>query len=124
MKRINRFCERANKRTNRLVAKLESEKLRSTAKTKSEELTSANNSRNLPGNATIRKEYVRCGKLNCASKHGPYYYAYWKDDSGKLTKKYIGKYRPAAEKTNKDNPGHKDHASKDIVIDDSESPER
>jgi hypothetical protein len=88
--RINKQLERADK----LIAKAKSEELRSIAKAKSEELTSANNSRNLPSNATIRKEYVRCGKLDCQSKHGPYYYAYWKDNKGKLRKKYIGKYRP------------------------------
>ena len=43
----------------------------SIAKVKSEELTSTNNSRNLPSNATIREEYVRCGKLDCPNKHGP-----------------------------------------------------
>lgn len=38
------------------------------------------NSKTIPKNATIRKEYVKCGKeffLRC--KHGPYYYAYWRD---------------------------------------------
>ena len=100
MKRIDRLCERANKRTNRLVAKVESEKLRSEAKDEAEQLTSANNCRDVPTNATIRKEYVRCGKLDCPSKHGPYYYAYWKD-KGKLRKKYIGKYPTTAERTSK-----------------------
>ena len=91
-KRINKQLERADK----LIAKAKPEELRSIAKIKSEELTSANNSRNLPSNVTIRKEYVRCGKLDCQSKHGPYYYAYWKDDSGKLKKKYIGKYHSSS----------------------------
>ncbi|HET9805395.1 MAG TPA: hypothetical protein VFP49_00650 [Nitrososphaeraceae archaeon] len=27
-------------------------------------------------------------------KHGPYYYAYWKDKSGKLKKKYIERNDP------------------------------
>lgn len=33
----------------------------------------------LPGNVTIRKEYVKCGKVNCGMSHGPYYYAYLKE---------------------------------------------
>ena len=60
----------------------------------------------LPKNATIRKEYVKCGKSGCELSHGPYYYAYWKEKSrtedndnevglsGKLKKKYIGAYLP------------------------------
>jgi hypothetical protein len=87
MKRIDRLCERANKRTNRLVAKVKSDELRSEAKIESEKIRSINNSRNLPGNVTIREEYVKCGKSDCSRcKYGPYYYAYWKDDSGKLKK--------------------------------------
>ena len=33
----------------------------------------------LPRNATIRKEYVRCGKKDCEMSHGPYNFAYWKE---------------------------------------------
>jgi hypothetical protein len=33
----------------------------------------------LPTNATIRKEYVKCGKNDCRMSHGPYYYGYWKE---------------------------------------------
>src|SRR5712691_9195960 len=95
-KRIDKLIERSDK----LVAKTESEGLKSEAKIESEQLTSANNCRNLPGNVTIREEYVKCGKSDCLRcKHGPYYYAYWKDDSGKLRKKYIGKYPPPVENT-------------------------
>ena len=111
-KRIDKLIERSDK----LVAKAESEGLKSEAKIESEQLTFVNNCRNLPSNATIRKEYVRCGKLDCPYKHGPYYYAYWKDDSGKLKKKYIGKYPPSIDK----------HKSSDIdhhVIDPSNSTE-
>src|SRR5712691_964019 len=86
-KKIDRLLER----NERLIAKFNSEKLRSIAKVQSEELTSINNSRNIPGNATIRQEYAKCGKSDCPRcKHGPYYYAYWKDDKGKLHKRYIG----------------------------------
>jgi hypothetical protein len=49
----------------------------------------------VPKNATIRVEYVRCGKEFCLiCEHGPYYYAYWRDKSGKLKKKYIGRSNP------------------------------
>jgi hypothetical protein len=58
----------------------------------------------LPGNATIRKEYVKCGKGDCEMSHGPYYYAYWRErifgsdnksaSVWKLKKKYIGSYLP------------------------------
>ena len=44
----------------------------------------------VPTNATIRPEHVKCGKSLCLGcPHGPYYYAYWKEN-GKLKKKYIG----------------------------------
>jgi hypothetical protein len=116
-KRINKQLERAYK----LIAKAKSEELKSIAKVESEELTSIKNSRNLPSNATIRKEYVRCGKLDCASKHGPYYYAYWKDDEGKLRKEYIGKYPPPVENKNKDKSGDMDLASRDALTDPTNS---
>jgi hypothetical protein len=109
MKTIDRLCERANKRTNKLLAKVESEELKSEAKIESEKIRSINNSRNLPNCATIRKEYVRCGKLDCPSKHGPYYYACWKDDCGKLKKKYIGKYPPSINK-------HKSHDMTQLIL--------
>jgi hypothetical protein len=58
----------------------------------------------IPENATIREEYVRCGNPACQKCniddfgdtqaeqcfHGPYLYAYWKQDK-KLKKRYIGK---------------------------------
>src|SRR5437899_12281525 len=72
-KRINQLHERVT----RVVANSESEQIMSIAKIKSEELTSTNNSRNLPSNATIRKEYVKCGRSDCSRcKHGPYSYEY------------------------------------------------
>lgn len=50
-----------------------------------------NNLESIPDNVTIRSEYVKCGKDECSScKHGPYYYGYWRDEEGKLKKKYIG----------------------------------
>jgi hypothetical protein len=44
----------------------------------------------IPLNATIRQEYVKCGKPDCENLHGPYLYAYWKHDK-KLKKRYLGK---------------------------------
>ena len=58
------------------------------------------NSKFLPNNATIRKEYVKCGKEFCLGcEHGPYYYAYWRNESRKkLKKKYIGRNDPREER--------------------------
>lgn len=59
-------------------------------KIKSRQVACANRSKSIPENATVRKEYIKCGKQICKQKHGPYYYAYWKDpESKKLKKKYI-----------------------------------
>ena len=44
----------------------------------------------IPTNATIRQEYVKCGNPDCKNSHGPYLYAYWKQDK-KLNKRYVGK---------------------------------
>ena len=64
-------------------------------KIKSRQLACANRAKSIPKNATIRKEYIHCGKEICHPKHGPYYYAYWKDpESNKLKKKYIGDHIP------------------------------
>jgi hypothetical protein len=71
----------------------------------SAEQTSRINAELVPSNATIRKEYVRCGKRGCENEpHGPYYYAYWKEEMmtnaaksacrKKLKKKYIGTRHP------------------------------
>jgi hypothetical protein len=49
------------------------------------------NNSEIPPNATIRQEYVRCGNPDCLNQHGPYLYAYWKQDK-KLRKLYVGKY--------------------------------
>jgi len=48
------------------------------------------NNLEIPSNATIRQEYVKCGNPDCQKSHGPYFYAYWKQDK-KLNKRYIGK---------------------------------
>jgi hypothetical protein len=48
------------------------------------------NNLEIPPNATIRQEYVKCGNPDCQNSHGPYLYAYWKQDK-KLKKRYVGK---------------------------------
>jgi hypothetical protein len=48
------------------------------------------NNQEIPLNATIMQEYVKCGDPDCQNLHGPYLYAYWKQDK-KLRKRYIGK---------------------------------
>ena len=50
----------------------------------------SNNDYEIPQNATIRQEYVKCGNPDCQNAHGPYLYAYWKENK-KLTKRYLGK---------------------------------
>jgi hypothetical protein len=60
------------------------------------EVACSNRAKSIPENATIRKEYIKCSKPFChRHKHGPYYYAYWKDPKNKkLKKKYIGRHMP------------------------------
>ena len=62
-------------------------------KEKSKRLACQLRSKSIPKNATIRKEFVKCKKPDCCyERHGPYYYAYWKDpETNKLKKKYIGR---------------------------------
>ncbi len=46
------------------------------------------------GKVTYRQEEVRCGKARCtACPHGPYWYAYWKED-GRTRSRYIGRHLP------------------------------
>jgi hypothetical protein len=69
------------------------------------------NFESVPKRATIRAEYMKCGKSSCRrcnandeyeefqeyeGFHGPYYVAYYRDKKnfGKLKKKYIGKIDP------------------------------
>jgi hypothetical protein len=125
--KLKKRVDRLHEKTEKLLAKVESEKLKSEAKIRSERLTSANNCRNLPTNTTIRDEYVTCGKSDCSRcKHGPYYYAYWKDDIGKLKKTYIGKYAPRTDNTGEyksiRNVFYGSPPSRDINIDSSNSP--
>ena len=51
-----------------------------------------------PENVTLRREFVRCSKPACkrckdAPGHGPYWYAYKRED-GKVRKEYIGRHLP------------------------------
>jgi len=50
----------------------------------------------LPKNATIREEFIKCGKPSCSlCPHGPYYYSYLRDKvTKKLRKKYLGVIDP------------------------------
>lgn len=42
-----------------------------------------------------KREYTRCNKPGCRKcPHGPYWYAYWTDRTGKTCKKYVGKQLP------------------------------
>jgi len=41
---------------------------------------------------TYRLQYIRCGKGCRGCPHGPYWYAFWKED-GKTRSEYIGKRR-------------------------------
>jgi hypothetical protein len=44
----------------------------------------------IPSNATIRQQYVKCSNSQCQKKHGPYLYAYWKEGN-KTKSRYVGK---------------------------------
>lgn len=40
---------------------------------------------------SLREQEVRCGKPNCTKcPHGPYWYAYWREDGRRRTR-YLGK---------------------------------
>jgi hypothetical protein len=41
-----------------------------------------------------RQQHIRCGKDCAACPHGPYWYAYWKED-GRARSQYIGRELPA-----------------------------
>ena len=93
---LQKLLENANRTTERATKFLN--------KIKSKQLAYANRAKSIPANATIRKEYIKCGKGMCELKHGPYYYAYWKDaESKKLKKKYIGNHLPKKEPGNDNN---------------------
>ena len=52
------------------------------------------------GKVTFRQEFVKCGKDGCTTcPHGPYWYAYWRED-GRTRSRYVGKRLPGeAEQT-------------------------
>lgn len=40
---------------------------------------------------SLRQQMVKCGRSSCTTcPHGPYWYAYWRED-GKRRSKYVGK---------------------------------
>lgn len=57
-----------------------------------------------PGGVLIRVEFVNCGKKCKSCPHGPYLYAYWKQD-GKTRSKYIGKAGTGKKKKKEDERG-------------------
>ena len=90
MKRINSMSpDRLLEEGNRLIARVQA----FDDKEKLIKLACQTRSKSIPKNATIMNEYVKCRKPNChRSRHGPYYYAYWKDaETKKLKKRYIGR---------------------------------
>lgn len=92
---LQKLLANANKTTERATRFLN--------KIKSRQVACANRAKSIPENATIRKEYIKCGKEICELKHGPYYYAYWKDpESKRLKKKYIGDHMPEDKELNND----------------------
>jgi hypothetical protein len=99
---LQKLLENVNKTTEKATKFLN--------KIKSRELACANRAKSIPDNATIRKEYINCGKEICEQKHGPYYYAYWKDpESKKLKKKYIGDHMPKNKELINDNCNNDNH---------------
>jgi hypothetical protein len=89
LEKILAHAKKTAEKSRKFIDKIESKKQSSIKRAKS-----------IPRNATIRKEYIKCGKTPCYhGKHGPYYYAYWKDpETKKLKKKYIGQYlQPSSE---------------------------
>lgn len=53
-----------------------------------------------PGRVGFRSQTVRCGKPGCTRcPHGPYWYAYWRED-GRVRTRYIGKELPGARPAN------------------------
>jgi hypothetical protein len=89
LEKVLAHTKKTAQKSRRFIDKIESKKQSSISRAKS-----------IPENATIRQEYIRCGKTLCYhGKHGPYYYAYWKDpETKKLKKKYIGSHMPEGKK--------------------------
>jgi hypothetical protein len=61
--RVNKTIEKSRKFFNKIESKKQS---------------SINRANSVPEKATIRQEYIKCGKMLCMQEDGPYYYAYWK----------------------------------------------
>jgi hypothetical protein len=93
---LQKVLAKANKTTERATKFIN--------KIKSRQHACSDRTKSIPENATIRKEYIKCGKEICELKHGPYYYyACWKDpESKKLKKKYIGNHMPKDKESDND----------------------
>jgi hypothetical protein len=46
------------------------------------------------GKVTLQQKKIRCGKPHCTKLHGPYWYAFYKDN-GRTVSRYIGRALPA-----------------------------
>lgn len=49
-----------------------------------------------------QQQYRKCGKATCGTcksgpGHGPYFYAYWRDETGRLHSTYLGKDDPRSD---------------------------
>ena len=60
---LQKLLANANKTTERAIKFIN--------KIRSRQLACANRAKSIPENATIRKEYIKCGKQICEQKHGP-----------------------------------------------------
>lgn len=50
----------------------------------------------IPGMPSVsyQQQHIRCGRSCGSCPHGPYWYAYWKED-GRSRSQYIGRHLPA-----------------------------
>jgi hypothetical protein len=53
---------------------------------------------------TFRQERVKCGKPGCKTcPHGPYWYAYWREQ-GRVRSRYIGRHLPGPAEATQSGP--------------------
>jgi hypothetical protein len=75
---INLFLEISGTSLQKVLANANKTTERATRfinKIKSRQVAYTNRAKSIPENATIRKEYIKCGKEICQHQHGPYFYA-------------------------------------------------
>jgi hypothetical protein len=88
---VSRYSDRFFADANDVIARSH----RPSGRINSERALANKNYKSIPSHANIIRESVKCGKPDCnRCKHGPYYYAYWKEN-GKLKKKYVGRFDQA-----------------------------